>query len=90
MPPAARLVIRRRQNNESLRRSRARRRGEGHEMSSRIEENTRILLQLEQRAARLEAALEEMRRRKRKAVNQGVLEIPGEYFTQCAAFGDPF
>lgn len=91
MPPEARLLIRRRQNNDSLRRGRERRRREDKAMRAKAKENEDAIRELEKRAASLQKELLEKRRLKeQRKVRKNVIATPGEYFERCVTFGDPF
>lgn len=93
-----RIAVRRKQNNESAKRCRERRKVEEKELQNQCRENSVLIQQLETHVQNLEAVLTEKRRTKGKRVNtaqkkkgESSSSSTGEYFEPHQRFfGDPF
>lgn len=90
-PPEMRTEIRRKQNNDSAKRGRERRRVENEEIKSQVKNNTQRIKKLENQVGDLEATLKEKRKTKKRGKDKGSAGTePGEFFEQQKFFGDAF
>lgn len=86
-PPEMRKSIRRKQNNDSAKRGREKKRMETNEIRTAVRDNNHRIKKLENQVEDLEATLRAKRKARKSKTDTN---NPGEFFQREKFFGDPF